>query len=56
VISRGTLARDVHAEHTAIFEAALARDHKRAAEAIERHIMLTFESIRLLMPEAAQGQ
>lgn len=56
VISRATLKRDVHAEHTAIFEAALARDHKRASEAIEHHIMLTFESIRLLMPEAPQGQ
>lgn len=50
VISHGTLPRDVHAEHTAIFEAALARDVGKALKAIERHILLTFESIRLLMP------
>lgn len=50
VISHGTLARDVHAEHTEIFDAALARDVDRALKAIERHIQITYESIRLLMP------
>lgn len=51
-ISHRALPRDVHAEHTAIFDAALARDHRRATEAIERHIVLTFESIRMLMAES----
>lgn len=56
VISHRALPRDVHAEHTEIFEAALARDPERASAAIERHIFLTYESIRLLMskPDAAQ--
>jgi GntR family carbon starvation induced transcriptional regulator len=52
VISNRALPRDVHAEHTAVFDAALARDVKRATEAIERHIYLTFESIRVLMSES----
>lgn len=52
VISHRTIARDVHSEHTAIFDAALARDVPVAMQALERHIFLTFESIRLLMPDA----
>lgn len=52
VISHRTLARDVHSEHTAIFDAALARDVPAAMQALERHIVLTFESIRLLLPDA----
>jgi DNA-binding GntR family transcriptional regulator len=43
--------RDVHAEHTDIIEAALQRDAKRACDALERHIRLTFESIRMLTPD-----
>lgn len=52
VISHRALPRDVHAEHTAIFDAALARDLGKATEALEKHIFLTFESIRTLMSEA----
>jgi DNA-binding GntR family transcriptional regulator len=51
VISDRSIPRDVHAEHTAVFDAALARDTAQASKAIERHIFLTFESIRMLMPE-----
>ncbi|HEY0846676.1 MAG TPA: FCD domain-containing protein [Noviherbaspirillum sp.] len=51
VISHRALPRDVHAEHTAIFDAALARDCGKANEALEKHIFLTFESIRTLMSE-----
>lgn len=51
VISHRSVARDVHAEHSAIYEAALARDVKRARAALEVHINLTFESIRKLLPE-----
>ena len=50
VISHSTLPRDVHAEHKAIFDAALARDVAAAQAAIETHIQLTFEAIRTLMP------
>jgi DNA-binding GntR family transcriptional regulator len=45
-ISSQTVFRDVHAEHTLIFEAALSRDTKRASRALEQHIRLTFESIK----------
>jgi DNA-binding GntR family transcriptional regulator len=51
VISHGSIPRDVHAEHTAVFDAAMARDIGQATTAIERHIYLTFESIRMLVPE-----
>lgn len=49
VISRRTLPRDVHAEHAAIYDAALARDLKGATAAIEQHIHLTFDAIRKMM-------
>lgn len=48
-ISHRALQRDVHAEHTAIYEAALERNVEKALVAIERHIQLTFEAIRSLM-------
>ena len=51
VISHRAFPRDVHAEHSAIFEAALARDVEKALAAIETHIQLTFEAIRTLMPD-----
>ena len=38
-----TVQRDVHAEHTSIFQAALARQEARAALALEAHIRLTCE-------------
>jgi len=39
--------RDVHAEHAELHEASLARDARRACKALERHIRLTCESLRL---------
>lgn len=51
VISHRALPRDVHAEHKAIFDAALARDIDGANAALATHIRLTFEAIRTLMPE-----
>jgi DNA-binding GntR family transcriptional regulator len=36
-------ARDVHAEHTAIAEAALERDVARATDLLERHLRRTTE-------------
>lgn len=39
--ARPGVGRDVHAEHQAIFEAALARQEARAALALEVHIRLT---------------
>ncbi|HJV54063.1 MAG TPA: FCD domain-containing protein, partial [Noviherbaspirillum sp.] len=54
-LSNTVLARDVHAEHTEIYDAALARDTKRAARAIERHIHLTFDAIRTIMTGERSG-
>lgn len=55
-ITRRAMPRDVHAEHTAIIEAALKRDAERASRALEQHIRLTFDSIRLLAPALSASQ
>jgi GntR family carbon starvation induced transcriptional regulator len=52
-ITSKAMPRDVHAEHTSIIEAALKRDAERACAALEQHIRLTFDSIRLLTPVLA---
>lgn len=44
LISR-TQPRDVHAEHTAIYQAAIARDARSACAALELHIRLTLEQL-----------
>ncbi|BAO43859.1 GntR family transcriptional regulator [Thiolapillus brandeum] len=43
--------RDLHAEHTAIYEAALKRDVEAACAANERHIQATFDTLRDLISE-----
>lgn len=43
--------RDVHAEHVAIFEAAIARDEERASAMIQLHINSTLEVVRGLEGE-----
>lgn len=54
-----TVERDVHDEHTAIFNAAIARQEARAALALEAHIRLTCDILvqqaaaRQVQPEAA---
>ncbi len=45
ISSRGR-KRDIHAEHTEIFEAAIRRNENRAAEALKRHVRLTYEMLR----------
>ncbi|WP_025917419.1 FCD domain-containing protein [Herminiimonas sp. CN] len=55
-ITRKAMPRDVHAEHAAIIEAALKRDAERASRALEQHIRLTFDSIRLLAPALSASQ
>jgi GntR family transcriptional regulator, carbon starvation induced regulator len=45
ISSRGQ-KRDIHAEHTEIFEAAIRRNERRAAEALEKHVRLTHEMLR----------
>jgi DNA-binding GntR family transcriptional regulator len=50
-IVKGTVKRDLHAEHTEIFEAALKRDEKRAVEALSRHVDLTRQAIHKMAPD-----
>lgn len=50
-ISTSAAPRDVHAEHQAIFEAALARDEDRAAALLTDHINVTYEKLRSLPAE-----
>lgn len=52
VLIHPPIPRDVHAEHTAIMEAAIARDGKRAAQLIKAHIQLTLDAVRKVPAEA----
>ena len=42
--------RDVHREHQAIFEAAMARDAERACDLIERHVRMTLDVVMTITP------
>ncbi len=46
--------RDIHAEHTELFEAAMQRDTKRATVALEKHIRATVDIICATPEEALQ--
>ena len=48
-----TSGRDVHQEHEAIFRAAIDRQEARAALALEAHIRLTHDVVRLQASQAA---
>ena len=48
---RQPISRDVHSEHQAIVDAALARDAKEAARILSDHILRTLEAVRKLPPE-----
>lgn len=47
---RQPIARDLHAEHQAIFDATLARDATRATSILTEHILRTLDAVRR-MPE-----
>ncbi|MCT7294875.1 GntR family transcriptional regulator [Ralstonia sp. CHL-2022] len=49
-------SRNVHEEHTAIFEAAMARQEARAALAVEVHIRLTYELLAKLGLETGTSE
>lgn len=51
-LQQKAVPRDIHAEHEALFKAALARDANLACEILAQHIRFTFQSIRLLPSEA----
>ncbi len=42
--------RDIHAEHLAIYDAAMERDAEKACEANTRHILATIDTLRGLIP------
>ena len=48
---RQPISRDVHSEHQAIVDAALARDAKEAARILSDHILRTLEAVRKLPQE-----
>ena len=48
---RKPVPRDVHAEHQALFDAALARDTDRATTILTEHILRTLESVRHMPAE-----
>jgi len=50
-LTKGTMKRDLHAEHTDLFEAALKRDEKRAVEVLTRHIDLTRQAVHKMAPD-----
>jgi len=54
-ITRKPRPRDLHAEHQAIFDAALARDADAACAALAHHIRATYHAMVELMP-ANQGE
>ncbi|MHC2997495.1 FCD domain-containing protein [Tepidiphilus succinatimandens] len=45
-VFRRPIPRDVHAEHQALFEAALRRDADAAAAVLREHILRTLEAVR----------
>lgn len=51
-LQQKAIPRDIHAEHEALFKAALARNADLACEILAQHIRFTFQSIRLLPSEA----
>jgi DNA-binding GntR family transcriptional regulator len=55
-ITKSSVKRDIHAEHTEIFEAALRRDEKRAVEALTRHVDLTRLGIHKMAPDWLRKQ
>lgn len=48
---RNPMSRDVHAEHTALLEATLARDAERATAIMADHIGMTLTALQRLPPE-----
>ncbi len=48
---RQPISRDVHAEHQAIVDAALARNSKEAARILTEHVLRTLEAVRKLPAE-----
>ena len=50
------IPRDIHAEHEALMQAALARDAEKATAVLAEHIQLTFRSIQALPEDQLNNQ
>ena len=55
-IMRKPIPRDVHKEHQAILDAALAQDADTACRMLSEHIGMTYEAIKHLPPELFTGE
>ncbi|NLF54731.1 MAG: FCD domain-containing protein [Thauera phenolivorans] len=53
---RQPVARDVHAEHQALFEAALARDVTRATSILSEHILRTLDAVKRMPIDVLNGK
>jgi DNA-binding GntR family transcriptional regulator len=52
---RQPVARDVHAEHQALFDSTLARDAERASAILTEHILRTLDSVRHMPTDFLDG-
>ena len=53
---RQPIARDIHAEHQALFNASLARDTTRATSILTEHVLRTLDAVKLLPEEFFAGK
>lgn len=53
---RQPVARDVHAEHQALFEAALGRDVTRATSILSEHILRTLDAVKRMPLDILNGK
>jgi len=55
VLSSNPTRRDVHAEHTELYEAAMARDQRRAAASLAKHVQATCDAVRVKLHANGHG-
>lgn len=53
---RQPIARDIHAEHQALFEASLARDATRATSILTEHLLRTLDAVRRMPADFFSGK
>ena len=53
---RQPIARDIHAEHQALFEASLARDATRATSILTEHLLRTLDAVRRMPADFFNGK
>lgn len=54
-MSKQPIARDVHAEHVILFEAAITRDTTRAKSALSEHILRTLDGVKKMPSDFFNG-